>query len=308
MYIKLKNPQRMEDRALLIATCLVGALILGIIAAGVITAGTPFAFPLALFYALGESSWGGLLVVAVLHIGLISFLILGIYKSFKSYQKWQNDALVYALDFQPANLILLSKQPVALAYKDTHCKLVIEIEMVKSGNSGYAVPAVRAISICLDSKPVLQGEFLAPESPCENFRFMPSYKLDHLASFEDIFPFLDFSSRFHQFSYDLYTPEGNKELQTYRAFVDRQIQNHLLYGVHLSFSKKNVMVRIGLLLFLLLLALPVLLVLLEGTIAQIFIWAGIAFLGLELFVAFQLGFPLFKQHRAYKILKQAGRL
>ena len=307
MYIKLKNPQRTVDRALLIATCLVGALILGIIAAGVITAGTPFAFTLALFYELGKDSWGGMLVVACLHIGLLSLLILGIWKSYKNYQKWRREDSVYALDFQPADLILLSKQSVALPYKDTHCKLVIEIDMVRSGGR-YAVPAVRALSLCLDSKPVLQGEFLAPEFPCENFRFMPSYKLDHLASFEDIFPFLDFSPRFREFSYYLYVPNETKELQTYRAFVDKQIQNHLLYGVHLSFSKKNVMVRIGLLFFLLLLALPVLLVLLEGTIAQIFIWAGIAFLGLELFVAFQLGFPLFKQHRAYKILKQAGRL
>lgn len=308
MYIKLKNPQRTEGHALLIATCLVGVLILGIIAAGVIMTGSPFAFTLALFYELGKDSWGGILLIACLHIGLITLLILGIWKSYKNYQKWRCEDSVYALDFQPADLILLSKQPVALPYKDTHCKLVIEIAMVQSGNSRYAVPSVRALSLCLDSKPVLQGEFLAPGFSCENFRFMPSYKLDHLASFEDIFPFLDFSSRFREFSYYLYVPNETKELQTYRAFVDRQIQNHLLYGVHLSFSKKNVMVRIGLLLFLLLIALPVLLVLLEGTIAKVFIWAGIAFLGLELFFAFQLGFPLFKQHRAYKILKQAERL
>ena len=309
MYIKLKNPRQRSLTTGLWFAWIVSALIIIIATVGLLIYGSPLAFAVALWDLLremGKDDFFGAFICAVLLLCLPIVAVCGFWEYFKNRHKWKNPNFVRAVDFLESDLLLVSDHPTALPYQETFYKLIIELKRVHAGKNNY-VPAVVGLSLCLDTKPIPEGDFRAPDFSPENIHYVPAYKLDHVAKFEDIFPFLEFSSRFRHFEYTFYLHNSHEDLKKYRDFVDKQIQNHLTCGTHLCLSTGQVIGRCVLGLFCLLMLFPPSL-LLAGTHAK---WFDLLFLTPIVLIffyifIFQILLPLWKQYKAYKTLKKFG--
>lgn len=127
---------------------------------------------------------------------------------------------IRSLDFQPTDVILEGKLPIALPYDKTGLELVIHIDRVRQGKNGHVN---KVIQVTL-------------EFNCEGI----IYTVEHVCDLEGIFPLLEFTPRFGGFSYTFQKHSSHDSLLDYQQFVREQIQNHQTYGVHLPFPPSRV--------------------------------------------------------------------
>ena len=117
------------------------------------------------------------------------------------------------LNFQPADVILEGEPPIALSYAQTAFHLIIHTKLFHPSKAPDFI-AVSQLTLRFTS----QGN---------------SYTVEHYCGMKNIFPLLDFTSRFEQFSYEFEHHDSNSDCAEYQRFVEEQINNHLRYGVHL---------------------------------------------------------------------------
>ena len=122
---------------------------------------------------------------------------------------------VKSLDFQPTDVILEGKLPIALPYDQTSLEMVIHIDRVRQGKNGHVNKVIQ----------------LTLEFTHEGI----TYSVEHRCGFDEIFPFLELTPRFGGFSYTFQKHSSHDSLLDYQQFVREQIQNHQRYGIHLPF-------------------------------------------------------------------------
>ena len=127
---------------------------------------------------------------------------------------------IRSLDFQPTDVILGGKLPIALPYEQTSLEMVIHIDRVRRGKNGH-VNKVIQLTLEFTSEGV-------------------TYSVEHVCDLEGIFPLLEFTSRFSGFSFTFQKHSSHDSLLDYQQFVREQIQNHQRYGVHLPFPPGRV--------------------------------------------------------------------
>ena len=246
MYIKLKNPIKTEARNELIF----GYVVLLILIVAVIGAGLYYDSAFGFFYLIKttftevkqDSILGAIAILACI-VGMPVLGIYSIFHYFSTRKSWQRADYIYALDFQPTDVILMSGRPCPLSYSETDCQLTVHIKKVQRGKHSY-VPVVYQISLKLDTD--------TPDTASKK----ASVILNHLCNLEEIFPFLDFQPVFRKFSYRLDLESADSDTRKYEAFVEQQIQNHLNYGLHLPCTASELTRKIisGLLMLLMIIA------------------------------------------------------
>ena len=227
MYLPLKNPQKTQTTHAFFAACVVILFALAFCVGAFLFYGSLWGIGHALFSLLSMAWQEDKFIFLCILFLLVFFPFLaisGIVNHIKNRAKWKRSDFIYALDFQPSDVILVSGRPTPLAYSQTNCTLTIHIKKVRQGKHHY-VPKVYCVSV-----------YLNPAEPAAVAPGQRAQKLDHLCALKDIFKLFDFQPLFHQFTYTFDLQNNDTPTKNYRAFVEQQIQNHLKYGVHLNYT------------------------------------------------------------------------
>jgi len=298
MYLKIKDPTRqMAKNNLLISSVLMSGYVLfaGLFLycyGGNIRLGTA-----KVLAFIGEAFRGdivGGLILTIILLGVPVWFVWSIWNYFHKRDRWRDRNFIKALDFQESHLILLSEEPIALAYADTDLEMVVHIRLVHHGKNNYR-PAVYQLSFNITSAIGNRPNAL-------------TFRLEHLANVDGIFPVLDYKPLFRYFSYRFDVNGSGSDLLEYRDFVEKQIQTHLTYGAHLLLDTGGVVMLIISCLFLLFVGTGYALPIVTAARRTPGLWVVVFFLaiifGTSLHYLFK---PLYQYFKARKVLKRFKR-